>query len=108
MRVEEQIDLGRAVLALPMQDNDAGAKTIREYLIMLAHKCWAKADSFSGKRPFGNSGWDYEIYTALAKGKLIEAKFDEYDGYCDLIEFDEGKANRLVRYAFNELGSSYE
>jgi hypothetical protein len=26
---------------------------------------WDEEDSFSGKRPFGNSGWKWDVYTAF-------------------------------------------
>ena len=42
------------VLNLPMQDNDAGAATIRDYLVALVREVWRERDGFSGKRPFGN------------------------------------------------------
>ena len=54
------------VLATVMQENDAEVKTIKGYLLALAHKAWKEGEGFSGKRPFGNSGWCYEIYHALA------------------------------------------
>lgn len=49
------------VLDLPMDDNDAGAKTIREYLASLVEMLWVEGEGFSGKRPFGNSGWEAEL-----------------------------------------------
>lgn len=42
---------------IPIQENDAGAKTIGEYLKKLLLTLWDEEDGFSGKRPFGNSSW---------------------------------------------------
>lgn len=48
---------GEEILDLPMAENDSGADTIRGYLKALLHKLWDEDEGFSGKRPFGNSGW---------------------------------------------------
>ena len=46
----------KEILDLAMRENDADAKTIRGYLGKILEKVWAEGESFSGKRPFGNSG----------------------------------------------------
>ena len=79
---------------IPMQENDAGAKTIGEYLKTLLLTLWVEEESFSGKRPFGNSGWQYEIYTALISAKVVDGKLDEC-GYVD--EVDYYTADSVVR-----------
>ena len=72
---------GQEILDIPMKENDAGAKTVGEYLIMLLliDQLWCEGEGFSGKRPFGNYGWEYELYHALACANAIEANFVEYD-----------------------------
>lgn len=60
---------GEDVLALPMPDNDAGAATVREYLQALLLVLWMEEEGFSGKRPFGNSGWQGELENALKDGE---------------------------------------
>lgn len=89
-----------SVLDLPMQENDAGAKTIREYLKGLLHVLWNEGEGFSGKRPFGNGGWEYEIYTALVMGKAVKGELTE-DGYIDSV--DEKAANELIFEAIESL-----
>lgn len=79
---------------IPMQENDAGAKTVGEYLSKLLLTLWDEEDGFSGKRPFGNSGWKYEIYTALVSAGVVSGELDE-DGY--LKEFDESEADGIIR-----------
>lgn len=93
------------VLACPMDPavNDAGATSIGDYLHRLLADVWAKEDEFNGKRPFGNSGWKYEVYAALAHAGLIEGTFDEY-GYLDTVDSDA--ADELVRSAIAGLSSS--
>jgi hypothetical protein len=89
------------ILDLPMQENDAKAETIREYLIKLLHTLWNEGEGFSGKRPFGNSGWEYELYIALIKGGAVPGKFDELG---DIESFDPLTANAAISSAINFLG----
>lgn len=51
-----------------------------EYLIRLVLTIWGEGEYFSGKRPFGNSGWEDEIYCALVRANLFP---DDGDGYID-------------------------
>lgn len=55
-----------------MQENDSGAYTVKGYLKALLIAVWDEGESFSGKRPFGNSGWDYDILTALVDAGLAK------------------------------------
>ena len=62
-------------------DSDAGDDlTVRQWLSQLLSMVWEEEESFSGKRPWGNSGWQFPLHQALAR-----AGFFEY-GPCD----DEG------------------
>lgn len=91
---------GKAVLDIPMQENDAGVATIRDYLKALVRMVWHENEGFSGKRPFGNSGWEHELYKALAKAKAIRASRDldgEYDDY------DSEAGDKLIRAAIEAL-----
>ena len=76
------------ILDLTMTNNGAGAATIREYLKALLHQLWIEDESFSGKRPFGNSGWQYEVYTALVTHGAVDGALDE-DGYIDEVNTTE-------------------
>lgn len=92
-----------AVLACPMNDpNDADAVTIRDYLIQLLLKVWVEQDEFSGKYPFGNSGWTGEIEIALIAAGLVDGRFDE-DGY--IAEVDDAEVDRLIILAIAALGA---
>lgn len=67
---------GQMILSIPMGDNDAGAATIRQYLVALANTVWWEGEGFSGKRPFGNSGWEHEMLEALESfGLAPDRKF---------------------------------
>lgn len=85
-------------------DSDAGDNiTIRDYLRILLETLWDEGEGFSGKRPFGNSGWEHELYRPLVKHGFVRGTLDE-DGYIE--EFDLDTANRLVfdliRFIFKE------
>lgn len=75
-------------------DSDAGDNlTIRDYLRVLLETLWEEGEGFSGKRPFGNSGWDRDLYVPLVKHGFISGKLDE-NGYID--EIDEKEAGKYV------------
>lgn len=87
----------RAALNVVMGPNDAGDDdiTIRDYLRVLLETLWDEGESFSGKRPLGNSGWEYDLYGPLVKAGFIQGRIDE-DGYVDEI-YREGDAREFVR-----------
>lgn len=59
------------VLDCPMlTGNDAQAETVRDYLTSLLLAVWDEEEGFSGKRPFGNSGWSSDIIDALIAADL--------------------------------------
>lgn len=66
------------ILLTPMQDNDAGASTIGQYLARLSQEVIRVGEGFSGKRPFGNSGWENDIAHSLILHKIIDGQLDEY------------------------------
>lgn len=88
------------VLACPMQDNDADAETIREYLIALLSELWILKEAFGGKRPFGNSGWDGELAVALVRAGLVTGVVDE-DGDLDSADWDSVESS--IAHAINHL-----
>lgn len=90
------------ILACPMDDNDAGVDTVRGYLGALLAELWRWGEEFNGKRPFGNSGWDHELFAALAKHGHITGTFDE-DGYLDDVDTDAG--HRLIKAAIAWIAS---
>lgn len=77
------------ILATPMaQPNDAHAATIGDYLTTLLTLLWVKREDFDGKRPFGYSGWDADLYIALVRAGHIDGRLDE-DGYLEILEIEE-------------------
>jgi hypothetical protein len=96
-----EISEGQKILDVPMESNDSGARTIRGYLVALLEQVWTHGEGFSGKRPFGNSCWESDLYLPLAKAGLISAAYYD-DG--DLNTCDEAEGNRLIAAAIAELG----
>lgn len=96
---EEQ---AKAILDLPMDPdrNDAKASSVRGYLKTLLRNLMRDGEGFSGKRPFGNSGWQSEIHMPLIKAKLVRGKFDE-DGYIE--DYNDAKAEKLILEAIEWL-----
>ena len=89
------------VLDAPMEINDANATTVREYLTMLLVTLWTEEESFSGKRPFGNSDWSWDLVPALHNSGLLEGTLDSYG---DLL-FDEAVYKTLVKDAIIFMGT---
>ncbi|WP_043654555.1 hypothetical protein [Nocardia thailandica] len=89
------------ILELPLEPgNDSGADTIRGYLIALLAEVWKYTEGFSGKRPFGNSDWVWDLYAALGRGGAVPITFDEH-GYVDKV--DTRECDRLIAAAIREL-----
>ena len=74
------------ILNLPMGANDASAATVRDYLKKLLHALWIKEECFSGKRPFGNSGWKSDVNKVLISHGLIDGEIDSEEGWINRID----------------------
>lgn len=98
-----------AVLDLPMGENDANAATVRGYLKALLTKLWEDGEGFSGKRPFGNSGWERDLHFPLVKAGRVAGEIEKYETYggderesLERIE-DEDAANAMIFEAIDQL-----
>ena len=88
------------VLDLRLPENDADALTIREYLVNLLGEVWNEGEGFSGKRPFGNSGWENDLLIPLAQAGLISGSLDEeWDDW----ELDDDAGRELISKAIESL-----
>lgn len=81
------------ILDLPMEANDSGATTVRGYLKELLCTLFKEGECFSGKRPFGNSGWQYDLYRPIIKAGFAKGRIDE-DGCVD--GCDSKECDRLI------------
>lgn len=93
-----------AVLDLPMQSNDADAATVREYLAKLAELMWTDGEAADGKRPFGNSGWEPELYAPLVAGGYVQGTLRIDGAYTYVDDCDEQRADRLITQAIRAMG----
>lgn len=66
---------------------DIGTVTARQYLKRLLHDLLMKGESFSGKRPFGNSGWEHELANPLIQAGVISGEI--VDGYAEITDEEE-------------------
>ena len=82
-------------------DSEAGKNlTFREYFRELLITLWDQSESFSGKRPFGNGAWQFDIYAVLIKNDAIKGTLDK-DGYVDRLNTEE--AEDYVRSMIGEI-----
>lgn len=90
------------ILNCPMVENDGNAATIREYFAELLSTLWFEGEGFSGKRPLGNSDWQWNVYISLSQAGLINSRsaIDE-DGYIDFdMAYEEQKrVDKLIAKA---------
>lgn len=83
------------ILDIRFFSNDLNEElTISEYLKKLLTTLWIEEESFDSKRPFGNSGWQYEIYGALIKEGVLSGTLDE-EGFID--NFDQNEADEIMK-----------
>ena len=73
--------------------------TIKEYLKELLLVLWSQQEGFSGKRPFGNSGWSWDLYKALIENGVKCGSLDS-DGYVEHVTDD---ADEIIRYCIRAL-----
>ncbi len=98
-------DMVRALQA-PVEIEGADVATIGELLGNLAAGTWSNSN-WNGKRPFGNSGWHWDVYAALIKAGLISGRIeiDAEGSYVETLNDDErAKADALILAACAYLG----
>lgn len=85
-------------------DSDVGENiTIREYFQKLFLTLWEKGEKFNSKRPFGDSGWKYDIAAPLVEAGFLQGRLDD-EGYlfdCDNTELEKLGAN-LIKLAMRK------
>lgn len=69
------------------ESRDLGTLTARKYLKALLGELLLKGEGFSGKRPFGNSGWETELAKPLIEAGVIEGMID--DGYAEPADYGD-------------------
>lgn len=77
-----------------------GEVTIREYLRELLVTLWCEGEGFSGKRPFGNSGWERDLYKPLIAACVIAGELDEHGR---IEECDDGAGHNVILGLIDEM-----
>ena len=96
------------ILDYKYEFEDAEAGSLREYFKALLTTLWREDEGFSGKRPFGNSGWQTDVYAALVEMTAIKGRFYFYqdnDGVIHregLEDYDGVEGNKLVKELIQE------
>ncbi|MEG1662568.1 MAG: hypothetical protein RR338_01135 [Clostridia bacterium] len=76
------------ILELEVRSEDIGVVTIKQYFKQLLLTLFEDSECFSGERPFGNGGWEWEIRECLIENKVIGNRIVTYEeGYCGDSEF---------------------
>lgn len=95
-----------SILNIKLTQGEMQGITIKQYFHHLLYTLWVEGEGFSGKRPFGNSGWEHDLYHALAVAGVIHSKVEDYgEGFIEY-DYDEsiGIANviitDLIKYIF--------
>jgi hypothetical protein len=91
------------ILDIKMQENDADAATIKDYLKCLLTLLWNQGEGFNSKRPFGNSCWDFELYKALITAEVVKGTLDEDGGIDEFSNVDRSNADELIFKAIESL-----
>jgi hypothetical protein len=87
---------GKQILALPLAYSE---ETIKDYLIDLLLALWRQGEGFSGKRPLGNSGWEYDLYYPLIKADIIDGEIE--DDF--IVRVDVVSGNLAIEEAIKQL-----
>lgn len=91
----------KEILELKFESTDLGSEiTIKDFFKKLLTTLFEEGECFSGKRPFGNSGWDWDLEICLAKNGVIKGKYDsKYDDW----DFDPKEAEKKIFDLIKEL-----
>jgi hypothetical protein len=82
------------LLAHTFTPSDIGDEmTVREYLCKLLKTMLRKGESFSGKRPFGNSGWERNLVVPAIQCGALKGVIDDSDP-----DYPEGNGWALMEY----------
>lgn len=69
--------------------------SVRQWLRELLCRVWIEKDNFSGKKAFGNSDWEYDLYIALAENNIINGSVNE-DNDWEIEQDQIEKADKII------------
>lgn len=91
----------KEILELKFESTDLGAEiTIKDFFKKLLTTLFEEGECFSGKRPFGNSGWDWDLKICLVKNGVVNG---EYNSKYDDWDFDSEEVDKKIFELIKEL-----
>lgn len=93
---------GKKILKVPMGEHADAGPTVGDHLRTTLKALIREGEGFSGKRPLGNSDWDYQLARALIQHKVILGTLDEFG---DLEEFEWADFNKAMDKAVDAMGA---
>lgn len=90
MKMDERLKLA---MDYRFEDDDSGAASFKAYFKTLLIALWQQGEGFSGKRPFGNSDWQHNIYKHLVASGAVKGVIDD-EGH--LQSFDKLRADSVI------------
>ena len=93
------------ILDVTFDSGDLGKTvTVKEFLKELLITLWREDEGFSGKRPFGNSGWKYDMYHELIKRGIGKGTVEiDKDGDVVQSDIDEIETDKLIYQAIEKI-----
>lgn len=92
----------KVALNVKINEEDSGAETLRDYFKAMLRAIFKEGDGFSGKRPFGNSGWEHSLAIELVKAGVLDGKILDDDGWIDA-DYDRKAFDVLIEKAIEAL-----
>lgn len=89
----------QVILNAPFDEPDSGAKNLRQYFKALLKTLFEEEEGFSGKRPFGNSGWTWDLAAQLIQAGVLYGTYSDEDGP----EFSQQEFDHLINDAIEAL-----
>jgi hypothetical protein len=78
--------------------------SIADYFKLQLATLWEEGESFSGKRPFGNSGWEMCLDFVLVKNGCIKGTIDEEDpDYPEVYDVDSKERDAFIQQMIEAL-----
>lgn len=96
----------KQILELKFESTDLGKEiSIKDFFKELLTTLFKEGECFSGKRPFGNSGWDWDLKICLVKNGVIDGHNEIDPDYPEDEDwyFDSEEADKKIFELIKEL-----
>lgn len=96
----------KEILELKFESTDLGKEiSIKDFFKELLTTLFKEGECFSGKRPFGNSEWDYDLCVCFAKNGIINGRNQIEPDYPEDEDwdYDSAEAEKKILELIKEL-----